>query len=1114
MKTTNILIVEDEFIVARDIEDRLRILGYSIAGLANNGPAAINLAGSHRPDLVLMDIRLQGDIDGIAAAVEIRRRFSLPVIFLTAYAEDDTLQRAKVAEPFGYILKPFEDRELRTTIEIALFKHHSETRIARLSQLYQVLADTNEAIVRIADKDELFRRVCDLALRLCGCRLVWIGLRDAERNALVPKAAAGELAAALKGLELPLDPSTPEGRALACDTFRQNAVLVRNDYRSNTEREYWHRQPMTGSVASAMCLPLRCRGEVVGILSVEAEEPEYFDADIVRLFKEIAMDISFGLDNITQARELRETLAALQDSELKHRTLVEQLPAITYIAAADKTSTTLYISPQIKKILGYTVEEYMADSDMWRKLIYQDDLPAVMTELTKAHDSNNPFALEYRLTARDGRIVWIYDKAAWVKDDSDRKLFLQGVMLDITERKDAEERLRMSESFLNNIIEQSPYALWISDEKGTLIRLNQACRDVLRITDDDVVGKYNVLQDSIVEEQGFMPLVKKVFEQGETVKFTLSYDSARLQPLSVTQPVSLILDVTIFPVRDSRGRIVNAIIQHLDITNRKRAEAALAAERTLLRTLINTIPDMVWFKDSRGVYQAGNPAFERFIGVKEAQLLGKTDYDFFDREQAEWFRQHDQNAALAGQPTVNEEWVTYADDGHRALLETIKTPMRDHGARIAGVLGIARDITAARQTQEALRESEERYRSLVEQAPDGIFVADAQEHYLDVNSAGALMLGYSREEMLRLSISDVIAKEEAPRLAPEIAKFSNGEVARSEWRFRRKDGSFLPGEVVGRQLPDGRLQTILRDITERKRAEEEIRRLNADLERRVEDRTAELKAANQELESFAYAVSHDLRAPLRVISGFSKALVEDYNGQLDDKARIYLDRIVHGSRQMGELIDGLLALSRSARDDLRRDKIDFSALAKRILRELSQAEPQRQVNWRIEPGIAAWGDARMIDAVLRNLLGNAWKYTANTSGPTIRLYAELKDAERFICVADNGAGFDMKYAGKLFQPFQRLHRQDEFPGIGIGLATVQRIVHRHGGNHPGRRRRGPRRHVLFFSALQAERRGTAFNEPLNIPIIGDVESDFHRIGDRSWFYEGSSGPIDGRVEGR
>jgi light-regulated signal transduction histidine kinase (bacteriophytochrome) len=245
---------------------------------------------------------------------------------------------------------------------------------------------------------------------------------------------------------------------------------------------------------------------------------------------------------------------------------------------------------------------------------------------------------------------------------------------------------------------------------------------------------------------------------------------------------------------------------------------------------------------------------------------------------------------------------------------------------------------------------------------------------------------------------------------------------------------------IGRLLADRK-----RSIEQLRASEAKILRLNAELEQRVEERTTELLAANRELDAFAYAVSHDLRAPLRAMSGFSQALIEDYGDRLEGEARVFLDQIIIGSRRMGELIDGLLTLSRSTRGELRRDKVHLSAMAERLLNELSTQEPGRKVQWTVMPALSVTGDEAMLEVVLRNLLSNAWKYTSNRDQADIRFYARQEGSQQLFFVADNGAGFETAHAAKLFQPFQRLHRQEEFPGIGIGLATAQRIIHRHGG---------------------------------------------------------------------
>jgi signal transduction histidine kinase len=227
----------------------------------------------------------------------------------------------------------------------------------------------------------------------------------------------------------------------------------------------------------------------------------------------------------------------------------------------------------------------------------------------------------------------------------------------------------------------------------------------------------------------------------------------------------------------------------------------------------------------------------------------------------------------------------------------------------------------------------------------------------------------------------------------------------------------------------------------------DLQQTNASLEQRVAERTAALEAANQELESFSYSVSHDLRAPLRGIDGFSQALLEDYRAQLDETAQDYLQRICRGAARMGELIDNLLLLSHLNQVQPNFRKVDLSRLARETARTLQEREPLRQVRLEIEDGIQVDGDEGLLRIVLENLLGNAWKYTSRTEQAIIS-FRQLSNPDGRVqyCVADNGSGFDMAHADKLFAPFQRLHRQDEFEGNGIGLATVQRIIHRHGGS--------------------------------------------------------------------
>ena len=496
----------------------------------------------------------------------------------------------------------------------------------------------------------------------------------------------------------------------------------------------------------------------------------------------------------------------------------------------------------------------------------------------------------------------------------------------------------------------------------------------------------------------------------------------------------------------------------------------LEAEEKRYRLLFESNPLPLWVYDCETLrFVAVNQAAVNHYGYSEDEFLRMTIRDIRPTEDIPKLESHVGDIKhLDLQPEV---WRHRKKNGSTILVEIV-THDFELGGRPSRLV-LANDVTERIRAEELVRETSARLGAIIESAMDAIITIDSQQRIVLFNEAAELMFRCKSSQVIGQSIDLFIPARFREVHRQHVKRFGEANVtsramnalgAISGIRF---DGDEFPIEASISQVEvnEQRFFTvILRDITERLRAENEIKRLNEDLEERVVERTTQLLATNKELEAFSYSVSHDLRAPLRSIEGFSKAIEEDYTDVLDDAGKSYLRRVRAATHTMAQLIEDLLNLSKVTRTEMERQNVDLSTLATLISGELKKSEPDRNVEFVIAEGISASADPRLLRIVLENLLGNAWKFTAKKERAVIEFGSFANENGKAVFfVRDNGAGFEMEYADKLFGAFQRLHKANEFAGTGIGLATVQRIVSRHGGKIWGKGE--PEKGATFYFTL-------------------------------------------------
>lgn len=732
---------------------------------------------------------------------------------------------------------------------------------------------------------------------------------------------------------------------------------------------------------------------------------------------------------------------ALKESENKFKTITEKSMMGVYLI---QDGLFRYVNPVLADLFGYSTEE-LVDKKGPRDLVLSEDWPLVEENLRRRVDGEvKSMNYGFRAVNKKGAVFFV--EVFGTRIDYKGKPAVIGSIQDVTERKRAQEALRESEERYRTLVNHAPVGIVV--HKGGVMRfVNKRMADIGNIKDPDLLVGRRILD--FVHPDSRKLAVERLTQ--------LAHAGEPPPPAEhkLVSPDGRVLDMEMnsIPISYQGEDCVMSIIQ--DITERKRAQDALRESETLYRSLVDNAPFGIVLHRA-GEIKFVNRKMAELGHIKDpAALAGKQIMEFIhpaDRETAaRWLQLLVRDRLTL--PPRQERLV--APDGTVFDIEMLSILINYEGEEC--VLSILQDVTERKRAQDELRESEARYRTLVNHTPMGIVVhAMGTIRFLNGRMAEMIRVG-DAAGLLGRSVMDFLHPDYRAMVAERfrLAAGSDKPLPAAEERLLAADGTVVDVEINSVPITyrgERCLLAIVQDISARKRAQEEVNKAQAQLmeanvrlEERVEQRTAQLEELNKELEAFSYSAAHDLKAPLRRINIFSDMLEKEAGTVLKHDTHDYLVNIHKSVQNMTRLVDGLLSLSTTGRRPLELEKTDLSEVLEEALAEVKAENPGREIEWRTQKLPALKCDRSMMRQVLVNLLGNAAKYSRGRQPAVIEVFYTAGPREHVVAVRDNGIGFSMEYADKVFGVFQRLHKSDDYEGTGIGLSTVKRIISRHGG---------------------------------------------------------------------
>ena len=729
-------------------------------------------------------------------------------------------------------------------------------------------------------------------------------------------------------------------------------------------------------------------------------------------------------------------------------TLITNLPGMVYRCENTKDWRMVFLSKGCERLTGYNQEDLINNYKLsYADLILKEDKNYVWESVQEAIKQQKPFEIEYRIFTSSHSIRWMWERGQFVEKNGEGHMYLEGFIMDITETKEANEALRESEENYRVLAETARDIICIHDINGYIQYMNKAGAEYLGLTLEEIKGKHvNEFMSSSTETQEETNYRKERREQGDssTFLYETTIINAKGQELS--------LEISSSPIKH-KDKTNSVLLVGRNITERKEAERKLKQNEAWYRILFETTGTATFiFGDDKIIIRC-NKEFEKLSGYSREEIEGQMLWsDFIHQDDLpRMLEYHELRTQNSEKPPNVYEFKFLDKNKELKFIRITINKIKGTEYRVASF----EDLTNLITTQEALRISEERLKLAIEGVGLGLWDWNPQTDEVFFNENWSTMLGYDPGEIEYHADTwkQLVHPEDWPEVKHELSLHLEGKtnIYFTEHRLKTKSGNYLwisdRGTVVERDKEGNpkRVVGFHNDISRRKEAELKLKNWNKELEEIVKKRTAQLEETNKELESFSYSVSHDLKAPLRALSGFTKILKEECEDLLNEEQMKYMNLIQSNVQKMNTLITDLLAFSKLGRKSLNFKNINTEKLIKGVFNDQSKILGKKKHEFILNHVSILYADYSMMRIVFNNLISNALKFSAKKDKPKVEI-GEIKEEDKtIIYIKDNGEGFDMKYVDKVFGAFQRLHKEDEYKGSGIGLSLVQRIINKHGG---------------------------------------------------------------------